>query len=453
MMSLTQGDKLMISINVLIVDQQDEFVESCRVWLEPEGGRLQPAQSYTDAVHLLETEPIDLALIELSSSDPTALEILRFLTDRGSDLPVIVTSAHDLIPLDQVMEAFRLDSVAFIRKPCRQQTLLDTVRQVLRPFRPGAVSGNLRDLSLPNLISLICHEGKQAQLEIDHAGQAASIFFEKGQMVHAQLNEQSGQEAIFEALTWYEGQFVMTMGQSPPEHSIQISWSNVLMEGLKRLDEAAFDQEQLDGSAKTDPTFWADEPVESPALSHKRARPITLDDPTLERIDERLIQLNRELALNCTLFLTRTGHLLYSQSEMDDSQLYSLAALAAGSFSATDEVAKLISRQKRDQPQFKQSLQEGPDNCLYSARVGAHWILTVAFNPDKTNLGLARRYTLQAVSDLEEFLIQAGDAVDGQLDGAGDFSKAFSQDIDTALDDLFDQTAGAYSNENEVETA
>jgi hypothetical protein len=210
------------------------------------------------------------------------------------------------------------------------------------------------------------------------------------------------------------------------------------MEGLKRLDEAAFDQEQLDGAAKTGPTFWADEAGDSTVLPHKRSRPFTLDDPTRARIDERLVQLYQELTLNCTLFLTRTGQLLSSQSEMDDSQFYSLAALAAGSFSATDEVAQLISQQSKDQPQFKQSLQEGPDMCLYSARVGAHWILTVAFNPDKTNLGLARRFTLLAVSDLEEFLIQTGDAVVGPPVGAGDFDEVLSQHVDTALDDLFD---------------
>jgi hypothetical protein len=150
------------------------------------------------------------------------------------------------------------------------------------------------------------------------------------------------------------------------------------------------------------------------------------------------VQLYQELTLNCTLFLTRTGHLLCSQSEMDEGQLHSLAALAAGSFSATDEVAQLISGQSKDQPQFKQSLQEGPDMCLYSARVGAHWILTVAFNPDKTNLGLARRFTLLAVSDLEEFLIQTDDVVDELPDTAGPFDEVLSRHVDTALDDLFE---------------
>jgi predicted regulator of Ras-like GTPase activity (Roadblock/LC7/MglB family) len=99
------------------------------------------------------------------------------------------------------------------------------------------LQGNLKEMSVADLIQHNCNDNKTARLDIHHAGQEASLFFAAGNVVHASLGKQEGEEVVYQILAWEEGDFSLTQGIQAPRQSIERSWSGLLMEGAKRLDE------------------------------------------------------------------------------------------------------------------------------------------------------------------------------------------------------------------------
>jgi len=97
--------------------------------------------------------------------------------------------------------------------------------------------GNLRDVAIPDLIQLSCQDRKSARLEIEHLGEHATLYFRDGNMIHAVLGDNSGEEVLFYILRWEEGTFDLETGVQSPAITVGSSWSSLLLEGARRLDE------------------------------------------------------------------------------------------------------------------------------------------------------------------------------------------------------------------------
>jgi predicted regulator of Ras-like GTPase activity (Roadblock/LC7/MglB family) len=101
------------------------------------------------------------------------------------------------------------------------------------------IQGNLRDMTLADLIQHTCQDRKTAQLEVRHREDRAMLFFKDGNLVHAQSGSETGEEVVYRILNWNEGSFSLEPGVKPPSTSIARGWSSLLLEGARRLDEAA----------------------------------------------------------------------------------------------------------------------------------------------------------------------------------------------------------------------
>lgn len=104
-----------------------------------------------------------------------------------------------------------------------------------------ALVGNLRDIKLPNLIQLNCMERNTAKLTIDYSGKYGFIYFQGGQVVHAEYDPDIGDKAFYRMLQLSEGKFKVESGIRPPVVSIETHWNNLLLEGLHQLDSTNSD--------------------------------------------------------------------------------------------------------------------------------------------------------------------------------------------------------------------
>jgi len=109
-----------------------------------------------------------------------------------------------------------------------------------------ALKGNLRDMSLSDIVQMACKSRSQACLLVRSQDGQASIFFADGNVVHAVLDSRTGEEAIYELLTWEDGEFELEMDVPPPERTITVGWSGLLLEGMRRIDERTAGWEGLD---------------------------------------------------------------------------------------------------------------------------------------------------------------------------------------------------------------
>ena len=240
----------MAAKRILVVDDEPNVVKSCAKILELEGFEVHGTTSGDEAIALYKSEGFDLALVDLRLPDVDGLQVLAALRKHDPHATVIIFTAYGT--KESVVEALRLGACEFLEKPLGAQMLITTVRRILERENGRAVRGNLRTMSLPNIVQINCTEHNQARLQLRHQGHEASIFFADGNVVHATLNSRVGEEVVYELLTWEDGSFELEMGVAPPERTITASWSGLLLEGMRRADESAAGLDGLDELEKMD---------------------------------------------------------------------------------------------------------------------------------------------------------------------------------------------------------
>lgn len=107
-----------------------------------------------------------------------------------------------------------------------------------------AIEGDLKDIGLGNIVQLLCLERRKGRLQLRQGEDGGTIFFQEGEIVHATSGELTGTEAVYKLLTWDWGWFRMTDQATPFRNTINLNWKNLLLNGMRRIDEKArFQQE------------------------------------------------------------------------------------------------------------------------------------------------------------------------------------------------------------------
>jgi predicted regulator of Ras-like GTPase activity (Roadblock/LC7/MglB family) len=112
-----------------------------------------------------------------------------------------------------------------------------------------AMHGSLKDMSVADIIQHNCQDQKTALLMVDNGIKKAQMYFRGGAVVHAIMDNIVGEEVVFQTLTWPDGKFILEMGTPSPAITIRRSWSSLLLEGAKLLDEHQADEQLSDGMA------------------------------------------------------------------------------------------------------------------------------------------------------------------------------------------------------------
>jgi hypothetical protein len=101
-----------------------------------------------------------------------------------------------------------------------------------------ALVGNLKDLKLANIVQLNCMEKNNAMFTVEHHKVSGKIYFSDGNIAHATYGNIEGEDAVYKILQIKEGAFKVENDVPPPKRTINTPWSNLLLEGLRMIDEA-----------------------------------------------------------------------------------------------------------------------------------------------------------------------------------------------------------------------
>lgn len=100
-----------------------------------------------------------------------------------------------------------------------------------------AFQGSLAELQLPDIIQLISVSGKTGVFHLTDGALKGEIYLNDGKIVHAQLDDVSGEEAVYALAIWSQGEFRFDAGVPTEHRTISKSNTNLLMEAARRLDE------------------------------------------------------------------------------------------------------------------------------------------------------------------------------------------------------------------------
>src|SRR3979409_1996708 len=100
-----------------------------------------------------------------------------------------------------------------------------------------AVTGHLSDLSLSELIEFFCNQRKTGQLKVLYPQGHGYFYLQTGSVVDARIGVLRGIDAVYYALTLPNAKFEFGGAFEPTERTINQPWTQVVLEGLRRLDE------------------------------------------------------------------------------------------------------------------------------------------------------------------------------------------------------------------------
>jgi hypothetical protein len=105
-------------------------------------------------------------------------------------------------------------------------------------------------MGLPDMVQILWHGRKTCALRISAGPSNGEIGFAEGHVVDARWDAPAsmggtggglrGEEAFYKMLTLHEGDFRVDPSYKPGARSIQASPEALLLEGMRRLDEASF---------------------------------------------------------------------------------------------------------------------------------------------------------------------------------------------------------------------
>jgi hypothetical protein len=120
-----------------------------------------------------------------------------------------------------------------------------------------SLTGHLSDLSLSELIEFFCNQRKTGQLKVLYPQGPGHFYLQTGSVVDARIGLLRGIDAVYYALTLPNAKFEFGGDAEPTERTINQPWTQVVLEGLRRLDEgivppAAFPPDYQEQSAESD---------------------------------------------------------------------------------------------------------------------------------------------------------------------------------------------------------
>src|SRR5512147_1637772 len=146
-----------------------------------------------------------------------------------------------------------------------------------------------------------------------------------------------------------------------------------------------------------------------------------LYEEQIDRINAALLRLLKKAEAKCAILADKDGHLITRQGFTQSLDTTALAALLAGSFASTREIARLVG-----EPEFSVLFHQGVRDHIHVSLVGDRCILAIVFD-DRTTVGMVRLYAKETADRLKELTSMAGQAT---ADLSPDFTTSAGEKID-----------------------
>ncbi len=161
---------------------------------------------------------------------------------------------------------------------------------------------------------------------------------------------------------------------------------------------------------------------------------LVIYEEQIGKIEKALGRLIRDAQAKCVLLVDKDGHLITRQGFTQSLDTTALAALLAGSFASTREIARLVG-----EPEFSVLFHQGKKDHIHITLVGERTILAVIFD-DRTTIGMVRLYAKEASENLEK-IFSSANRQDRPTESQKktDSDSEFSTSLENRLDDIFSE--------------
>jgi len=230
------------SIHILIVVDEPTLQASIDRRLVEEGHRTASVSNVRKAIERLRREPYDIVISDLHASPGDGAELLQWLGSYYPSIPVLVL----LEGLGAKAKPDSSGQVRIIEKPVDLDLLVEKIEGIGQ--RDGFYS-NAIEIELFDYVQMMAITGRDKHILVTTPMGVGSIWFEHGDIAHAQFLSFRGEDAFYKILAVGQGVFRETLFRPPPQRTVSRSSTHLLMEAARLQDEGLLNIEEVQRAA------------------------------------------------------------------------------------------------------------------------------------------------------------------------------------------------------------
>ena len=242
---------------ILLIDSNVYFAKKLSDALKREGFEVVSSTQAAFALTTLEYDAPAAIVCATNMREMGALEIAQIIhaDPKNAGLPIIALGDGSQRAL---MEAFQAGCDDYIDRHRSPAILASHIRNVITSksegFKPTqmltqsdtSLSGSLTHTDLPGVLQMLGHAHQTGALHINAGQTDAVLFFDGGEIKHAECGSLFGDEAVVHIVKSCaecgSGIYKFVYGSTSTQHTVLRSATDLMLDAMREIDEAARDQ-------------------------------------------------------------------------------------------------------------------------------------------------------------------------------------------------------------------
>jgi CheY-like chemotaxis protein len=218
---------------ILLVDDDPAVAWSLGKYLTRIGLSVVTSGDGEEALQLLQREHFDALVTDIQMPRLNGLALIEWVRQHRPDLAVVAITGFGSASVQDV--ALRRGAVLYLEKPVDPSLLAEILKS---DDSADTFSGTIHDIDLLEYVQMLLISRKQTVLEVSgREGVRAHLYVDRGDIIHAELGAERGEQAFRKCLELEGGTFKTQPWREPEQRTIDLSGDYLLMEAARQMDE------------------------------------------------------------------------------------------------------------------------------------------------------------------------------------------------------------------------
>jgi CheY-like chemotaxis protein len=189
-----------------------------------------PARDLEKSRTTLGERQIDLILCSTSFPEEESCKTLEILAHEFPYIPILGVSEA---PDQDSQTAQSVGACACFEKPLKDELHLEKIQELAEASNAGTIQG----IPLHSLLQMHENDGQTCTLHIFSAAGEGNVYVEDGNVINAEVDDLSGEEAFYRLISWDEVIIDIKYYNRTRRREISTPLITMIMEGFRRKDE------------------------------------------------------------------------------------------------------------------------------------------------------------------------------------------------------------------------
>ena len=374
-------------MKILLVDDDKNFLLSLSEGLKSRDKDIETiiAENGKAAVKQLMSHDIDLVISDLKMPEMDGIQVLIYISNHYSKIPVIVITAFSTPDIENELNSMGMFQL--LEKPIDFSVLIQSINRAIEAKSDFRVN----HCSLASFIQLIEIQKETCTLSIKHQKKVGALYFKEGILMDAVTGKKSGEKGFFEILSWESPKIQVKNKCQKKKRMIETPPETLLSEvKQKKTDSKA---SQVEDECLLEDMLLDDQ--------EKNGTELLLNTNKIKKenqmiSEEKLEPLSKVGGFLASAVYTSDGQLIVSKSNAKGMDIDKISALAVELFKATKGITEGMQLGTPDTITVKTENTIFIHNCIITGVSGIGAVLTL-----DGNVGLAHLTLKQLVKEFK----------------------------------------------------